>query len=133
MQKRRFFGVPAMSAPCRSALLSARPFLRAGLLGFGLALAAAGPASAGGRVVDCALGSKESPERLIAACSTIVDNTAASRAERSAALVVRADAQARTSGGLTDALADLDRAIALDGKNGAAYRVRGDLTREGGG
>ena len=64
----------------------------AGLLGLGLALAWASPASAGGRVIDCVLGSKESPERLISACSTIVDN-AASRSERSAALVVRADAE----------------------------------------
>jgi tetratricopeptide (TPR) repeat protein len=111
---------------------SPRPLLRAGLFGLGLALAAAGPASAGGRVIDCALGSKESPERLIAACSTIADNTAASKAERSAALVVRGDAQART-GSLTEALADLDRAIALDNRNGAAFRVRGDLTREEGG
>ena len=49
-------------------------------------------ASAAGSFVDCALGSKAAPERLIAVCSTIVDNTAASRAERSATLVVRADA-----------------------------------------
>ncbi len=126
-----------MSGPSHSAVLASprpclHPILRAGLFGLGLALAAAGPASAGGRIIDCALGSKEAPERLISACSTIADNTAASKAERSAALVVRGDARAR-AGSLTEALADLDRAIALDGRNGAAWRVRGDLTREEGG
>src|ERR1700759_181332 len=108
MGKRRSFrSSPAMSARSLAPLFaSQRPLLRAGLFGLGVALAAAGPASAGGRVIDCALGSKESPERLIAACSTIADNTAASKVERSAALVVRGDAQAR-NGGLTEALADL--------------------------
>jgi len=107
--------------------------LLSGLFGLGLLLTAAGPAAAGGTPVDCVPGSKAPPERLIAACTTIIDNNAASRTDRSAALVGRADAHARTSGGMTDAFADLDRAIALDDKNGAAYRLRGDLTREAGG
>ena len=49
----------------RSLTLSA-PSLRACALGFGLALAAAGSASAEGAVVDCVSGSKAAPERLIA-------------------------------------------------------------------
>jgi tetratricopeptide (TPR) repeat protein len=107
--------------------------LRAGLLGFGLAFAATDPSLAGGSSVDCMLGSKEQPLRVIAACSAIINNPATSRSDRAAALVVQADAHARTSGGMTQALAELDRAIALDDRNGDAYRVRGDLTREAGG
>jgi tetratricopeptide (TPR) repeat protein len=107
--------------------------LRAVLLGFGLAFAATDPSLAGGSVVECVHGSKASPDRLIAACSAIIDNSATSRTDRAAALLVQADARARTSGGMTEALADVDRAIALDGDNGDAYRLRGDLTREAGG
>ena len=66
------------------------------------------------------------PLELITACGLIIDNTALSRADRAAALVVRADARARTSDGMSKALADLDRAIALDDKNAAAFRLRGD-------
>jgi tetratricopeptide (TPR) repeat protein len=126
---------PAMSGtphvPHRS---SSCPYsLRALLVGFGFALAAASPAPAGGTLVDCALGGKASPYELIAACGRTIDDTATSRADRAAALVVQADAYSRTSGGLNEALAALDRAIALDSKNGAAYRLRGELTREAGG
>ena len=108
---------------------------RASLLGLGFAISlafAAGPAKAGDSV-DCAYGSKASPAELIAACGAIIDNTATSRADRAAALVARAEGRARTSDGLTEALADLDRAIALDDKNAHAYRLRGDLTRQAGG
>ena len=107
--------------------------LRAALLGFGLAFAAVDPSLAGGTSVDCVLGSKQQPNRAIAVCSAIIDNPAASRTDRAAALLVQADAHARTSDGMTQALAEVDRAIELDGKNGAAYRMRGDLTREAGG
>jgi len=44
---------------------------------------------------------------------------------------VRADANARTSGGLTQALRDIDRAIALEGRNAKAWRLRGDLPARG--
>ena len=50
-----------------------------------------------------------------------------------AALVVRAAARANTCGGISQALANLDRAIALDDKNGSAFRLRGDMTRAAGG
>jgi len=112
---------------------SRRRSLQAGLVGLGLALAAAGPAAAETSAIDCVLGSKAPPSDLVTACSAAIDNQAASRADRAAALVVRADARARISGGLADALADLNRAIALDGKNASAYRLRGDLAREAGG
>ena len=61
--------------------------LRAGLFGLGLVLATAGSVSAGGRVIDCALGSKESPEKMIAACSSIVDNSAAKKIEKRSPVV----------------------------------------------
>jgi tetratricopeptide (TPR) repeat protein len=112
---------------------SSRFSLRAGLFGFGLVLAAAGSATAGGTTVDCVAGSKASPFDVIAVCTPIIENTDASRTDRVAALVARADARSRTSGGMTEALADLDRAIALDGKHAPAYRLRGELTREAGG
>jgi tetratricopeptide (TPR) repeat protein len=114
-----------------SRLSSSRLALRAGL--FGLALMAAAPAAAGEAGATCALDSKASPSDLIAACSPIVDNPAASRRDRAAALAVRANARANNDGDITEALADLDHAIALDGNNGAAYRLRGDLIREAGG
>jgi tetratricopeptide (TPR) repeat protein len=107
--------------------------LRAGLLGFGLAFAATDPSLAGGANVDCALGGKDSPFKVVAACSAIINNPTTSRTERSAALVVQADAHAHISGGMTQALAEIDRAIELDPKSGDAYRLRGDLTREAGG
>src|SRR5581483_8615307 len=69
-------------------------------------------------------------DELIAACGAILDNNSASRADRVAALIVRADASSRTTGGMNDALADLDRAIALDDKSASAYRLRGQLTRQ---
>jgi tetratricopeptide (TPR) repeat protein len=105
---------------------------RSALFGISLALSltgAAGPAAAG---VDCVLGSKAQPSELVAACSNIIDQTSNPGEDRSAALVVRADANARTSG-LNQALRDLDRAIALDAKNARAWRLRGDLLREAGG
>jgi tetratricopeptide (TPR) repeat protein len=107
--------------------------LRAGLLGVGLVLAAAGSAAAGDVGVQCVLGSRASPPMVIAACGGIIDNDAASRPDRAAALVARADARAGISGGMSQALADLDRAVALDGRNATAYRLRGSLTREAGG
>ncbi|NPU13874.1 tetratricopeptide repeat protein [Bradyrhizobium sp. 83002] len=81
---------------------------------------------------DCALGSKAPPSELISVCTAAIAQAANSK-DQSIALVARADAHARTSGGLTQALKDLDRAIALDGKNARAYRLRGDLMREAGG
>jgi hypothetical protein len=127
-------GEEAMSVtPCLAKPLSLRSFsLRAALLGLGL-VAAAGPAAAGGKPTSCVLGSKASPTEVIAACTYIIDNDAASRKARAAALVARADARANTSGGMSQALADLDGAIALDSKNGTAFRLRGDMTREAGG
>ena len=107
--------------------------LRAGLLGFGLAFAATDPGLAGGANVDCVLGSKESPFKLVAACSAIINDAATARTDRAAALVVQAEAHAHISGGMTQALAEVDRAIELDPKNGDAFRMRGDLTREAGG
>ena len=104
--------------------------LRALLLGAAMSLVLAAPASA---AVDCVSGSKAAPAELISACSTIVDQTTNPNSDRAAALLVRADANARTSGGLTAALRDIDRAIALDGKNARAWRLRGDLLREAGG
>ncbi|QIO36649.1 tetratricopeptide repeat protein [Bradyrhizobium sp. 1(2017)] len=104
--------------------------LRAFFLGAAMSLALIGPTSAG---TDCVLGSKAAPAELISACSAIIDQTANAAPDRSMALVARADANARTSGGLSQALRDLDRAIALDGKNAKAWRVRGDLLREAGG
>ncbi|MCP3370473.1 tetratricopeptide repeat protein [Bradyrhizobium cajani] len=107
----------------------ARSTLLGATLTAGLALAA-GPAAAG---VACVLDSKAPRSELIAACNVIIDQTGNPRRDRSAALVVRANANARTEGGLNQALKDLDRAIALDGKYAPAYRVRGDLLREAGG
>ena len=103
---------------------------RAFLLGAAMSLALVASASAG---ADCVLGSKAAPAELISACSAIIDQGANPGSDRSAALVARAEANARTSGGLSQALRDLDRAIALDGKNAKAWRVRGDLLREAGG
>jgi tetratricopeptide (TPR) repeat protein len=99
----------------------------------GLVLAVTGSAAAGDADVQCVLGGKASPGDLIAACSRIINNDTASRQDRATALVAQADARAQTSSGMSQALADLDRAIALDGKNASAYRLRGDLTREAGG
>jgi tetratricopeptide (TPR) repeat protein len=107
--------------------------LRTGLLGLGLALGVSGSALAAGQDVDCARGSQASPDRLIAACSFVIDDAATSRAERVAALLVRAETRAMTPDGTDKALSDLDRAIALDERNARAYRLRGDLTREAGG
>lgn len=104
--------------------------LRAFFLGAAMGLTLIGPASAG---TDCVPGSKAAPAELISACSTIIDQTANPASERSMALVARAEANARTSGGQSQALRDLDRAIALDGRNARAWRVRGDLLREAGG
>ena len=79
------------------------------------------------------MGSKAAPAEIIPACSAIIDQASNPASDRVAALLVRADANARTSGGLTQALRDIDRAIALDGKNARAWRLRGDLLREAGG
>ncbi|WP_456776914.1 tetratricopeptide repeat protein [Bradyrhizobium sp. USDA 4369] len=97
-------------------------------LAFGLG---AMPASAAD--IACVLGSKAPPSELIDACTAAIQQTSISPKDQAMALVVRADALARRSGGLTSALKDLDRAIALDGKNARAYRLRGDLMREAGG
>lgn len=112
------------------ALSPARISLRAFLLGAAMSVASIAPAVAG---ADCVLGSKAAPAELISACSAIIDQTANPVSERSLALVARAEANARTSGGQSQALRDLDRAIALDGRNAKAWRVRGDLLREAGG
>ena len=124
-----------MFGPSRSSHLSSsrRCLWRAGVFGVGLAVALTGSAAAGEAGVQCVLGSQASPSDLNAACGLIIDNPAASRPDRAGTLVARADARARTSGGISEALADLDRAIALDGKNASAYRLRGDLTRQAGG
>ncbi len=105
------------------------PF-RAVLLGAAISLVLVAPASAG---VDCVMGSKAAPAELIPACGAIIDQASNPSSDRAAALLVRADANARTSGGLTQALRDIDRAIALDGRNAKAWRLRGDLLREAGG
>jgi tetratricopeptide (TPR) repeat protein len=110
-----------------------RLLLRASLFGLGLALAAAGPAAAEGTSLDCAFGSKASPFDVIAACNSVIGNTDSSRTDRVATLLVRANARAKTEGGMTQAMADVDRAIALDAKNATAFRLRGDLTRQAGG
>jgi tetratricopeptide (TPR) repeat protein len=109
---------------------SAKLSLRAVLLSAAIGLVLVAPASAS---VDCVMGSKATPAELILACSAIVDQSTSPLSDRAAALLVRADANARTSGGLTQALRDIDRAIALDGKNAKAWRLRGDLLREAGG
>ncbi|MHB0771429.1 tetratricopeptide repeat protein [Bradyrhizobium sp. 5.13L] len=112
------------------ALSPAKFPLRAFFLGAAMGLVLASPASAS---AQCVLGSKAAPAELIPACSAIIDETANPASDRSAALVVRAEANARTLGGQSQALRDLDRAIALDGKNSKAWRLRGDLLREAGG
>jgi len=124
-----------MSALFRSVHLSSSA-LRAGCLALGLAVGvalSAGPAAAGGRVVDCESGSKAPPTELIAVCGRIIDDNTTSRGDRVAALLVRAEARAEIADSTNQALADLDRAIALDHNNARAYRLRGDLTREAGG
>jgi tetratricopeptide (TPR) repeat protein len=138
-QKPLFRSSAAMSGPSACLSPSSRFLWRAcrfgWCLGLGLVLGlglAARPAVAAGAGVDCLSGGKASPAELMAACSAIVDDASTSRADLAAALVARADARARTSGGLSQALADLDRAIGLDG-NARAYRLRGDLTRAAGG
>lgn len=112
------------------ALSPAKLSLRAFFLGAAMSFALAAPASAS---TDCVLGSKAAPAELIPVCSAIIDQTANPASDRSAALVVRAEANAQTLGGQSQALRDLDRAIALDGKNAKAWRVRGELLREAGG
>lgn len=104
----------------RSSAQISKISLRALLLGAALSLVLAGSASA---AVDCVAGSKAAPAELIPACSAIIDQTTNSTSDRVAALLVRADANARTSGGLTAALRDIDRAIALDSKNARAPGV----------
>lgn len=102
--------------------------LRAFLLGAAMSLVLVVPASA---AADCVMGSKAAPAEIITACSAVIDQASNPNSERVAALLVQADANARTS--LTQALRDIDRAIALDGKNARAWRLRGDLLREAGG
>jgi len=107
-----------MSAPFKSASLSSSA-LRASLLGLGLAIGLAfvvGPAKAVDSI-DCLYSSKADAAQMIAACSAIIDNDAASRTDRAAAMVTRAEVRSRDSDKLSAALADLDRAIALDDKN----------------
>ncbi|WP_298884188.1 tetratricopeptide repeat protein [uncultured Bradyrhizobium sp.] len=107
----------------------ANPSLRAFFLSAAMSLALVAPAAA----ADCVMGSKDAPADIISACSAIIDQTSNPNSDRVAALLVRADANARTSSGLTPALRDIDRAIALDGKNARAWRLRGNLLREAGG
>jgi len=52
------------------------------LFGAGLVLAVTGSAAAGDTDVQCVLGGKASSSDLIAACSRIINNDAASRQER---------------------------------------------------
>ncbi|MGJ5205937.1 tetratricopeptide repeat protein [Bradyrhizobium sp. HKCCYLR20261] len=82
---------------------------------------------------DCTWGSKAPPAELITACTAVIEQASSSPKDQSMALVVRADIRARTPGGMTQALKDFDRAIALDGKNARAYRLRGDYLRVAGG
>ncbi len=112
--------------------MSSRSSYRALWLAAGLVVAL-GAVPAFAADTECALGSKAAPSELISACTAAIEQAANSPRDQSAALVTRADAHARTSGGLTQALKDLDRAIALDGRNARAYRLRGDLVREAGG
>lgn len=114
----------------RSSAQISKTSLRAFLLGAAMSLVLVAPASA---ATDCVMGSKAAPGEIIAACSAVIDQTANPSSDRIAALLVRADANARTSGGLTQALRDIDRAIVLDGKNARAWCLRGDLLREAGG
>ncbi|MHC2366062.1 tetratricopeptide (TPR) repeat protein [Bradyrhizobium diazoefficiens] len=114
----------------RSSAQTSKTSLCALLLSAAMSLVLAAPASA---AADCIAGSKAAPAELITSCSAIIDQAANSSSDRAAALLVRADANARTSGGLTQALRDIDRAIALDGRNAKAWRLRGDLLREAGG
>lgn len=118
-----------MCGPRSSAQIS-KTALRALLLSAAVSLVFAAPASA---AADCVMGSKAAPAELTTACSAIIDQISNPNSDRVAALLVRADANARSSGGLTQALRDIDRAIALDGKNARAWRLRGDLLREAGG
>ena len=121
--------VQAISAvPWRRHAFGALRFAAGLVLGLG-----ACPVLAAGPAVECAAGSKASPSELIAVCTTVIEQAAVSAKEQSAALATRAEAYAQTSSGLTAALKDLDRAIALDGRNARAYRLRGDLMREAGG
>ncbi len=107
---------------------------RSALLGIGLALASCGepghaPAVRRSTAWRAARAAGATDCRLLRHHRSSHDVGAPTR---SAALVVRADARnGRTSGGLSDALSDIDRAIALDGKNARAWRLRGDLMREG--
>ncbi|GAH98365.1 unnamed protein product, partial [marine sediment metagenome] len=105
----------------RSSAQISKISLRTFLLGAALGLVLAAPASA----ADCVMGSKAAPVEILSACSAIIDQSSNPNSDRVAALLVRADANARTSGGLTQALRDIDRAIALDGKNARAWRLRG--------
>ncbi|MGY3106321.1 tetratricopeptide (TPR) repeat protein [Bradyrhizobium sp. LM6.9] len=104
--------------------------LRSFLLSAAMSVVLVAPALSG---VDCVMGSKAAPAELIPACSAIIDQASNPSSDRAAALLVRADANARTSGGVTQALRDIDRAIALEGRNAKAWRLRGDLLREAGG
>ena len=115
--------------PSAQTSLFTKTSLCALLLGTAMSLALV-PASA---AAECVAGSKAALAELIPACTAIIDQAANPASDRAAALLVRADAHARTSGGLTHALRDTDRAIALDGRNAKAWRLRGDLLREAGG
>lgn len=100
--------------PSAQMLSFAKISFRSLLLSAAMSVVLVAPASAG---VDCVIGSKAAPAELIPACSAIIDQASNPSLDRAAALLVRADANARTSGALTQALRDIDRAIALDGKN----------------
>ncbi|MCJ9735712.1 hypothetical protein MOV75_36815, partial [Bradyrhizobium sp. PRIMUS42] len=95
----------------------AKSSLRIFLFSAAMSFVLAAPASA---ATDCVMGSEAAPVELIPACSTIIDQAANPASDRASALLVRADANARSSGGLTQALRDIDRAIALDGKDARA-------------
>ena len=91
--------------------------LRAGLLGFGLAFAFTDPSLAGGSNVDCVLGSKEPPFRLVAACSAIIDNPATSRLVPTFRSSCSMAANTFTNFGKSWALANYNSSAAFDLKS----------------
>jgi tetratricopeptide (TPR) repeat protein len=102
------------------------------LLGLALAMGSTGgPARAADEPVACVAGARLGTE-LVTACTAVIDAPATSDGDRIAALIRRADANA-AKGRLVPAMADLDRAVALDRHNARAWRARGELLRVSGG